>query len=119
MHRARLVFLLTTLLVGGLRAAGAQPAAPVPVSDGDRALLRVMPLPAFAEFGAGSLDLRRGLSTVGVRCVDPRVARALVRFGRHLAQARGRTRGVTGSRAAFTVSCARRANSVQQPVEDE
>jgi hexosaminidase len=116
--RVRLVVPLILVLLAGVRSAGAQP-APFPVSDGDRALLRVMPLPASAEFGAGSLDLRRGLSTVGVRCTDPRVARALVRFGRHLAQARGRTRGVTGSRAAFTVSCARRAGSIQQPVEDE
>src|SRR5688500_11349484 len=118
-HRSRLVVPLMSLLLGGAHVAGAQPAAFHPVSDGDRALLRVMPLPASAEFGAGALDLRRGLSTVGVRCGDARVARALVRFGRHLAQARGRTRGVTGSRAALTVSCARRAGSIQQPVEDE
>ena len=116
--RASLIVPLIPLLLAGALAAGAQP-APFPVSDGDRALLRVMPLPASAEFGAGALDLRRGLSTVGVRCPDPRVARALVRFGRHLAQVRGRTRGLTGSRADFTVSCARRAGSVQQPVEDE
>ena len=106
------------MLAGGIRVAGAQP-APLQISDGDRALLRVMPLPASAEFGAGSLDLRRGLSTVGVRCPDARVARALVRFGKHLAQARGRTRGVSGSRAGFTVSCARRAAPLQQAVEDE
>ena len=117
-HRARLVVLLIPMLLGA-RAARAQPAPAYPISDGDRDLLRVMPLPASAEFGAGALDLRRGLSTVGVRCADSRVARALVRFGRHLAQAKGRTRGVTGSRAAFTVSCARRAGSIQQPVEDE
>ena len=116
--RARLAVLPITMLLVGVRA-GAQDAAPAPLSDGDRAMLRVMPLPASAEFGAGSLDLRRGLSTVGVRCPDARVARALVRFGRHLSQARGRTRGVTGRRAGFTVSCARRGTGIQQPIEDE
>jgi hexosaminidase len=118
-HRARLVIPAITMLLGGVRAAAAQDASPAALSDGDRAMLRVMPLPMSAEFGAGSLDLRRGLSTVGVRCPDARVARALVRFGRHLTQARGRTRGVTGDRARFTVSCARRASPFQQPIEDE
>jgi hexosaminidase len=99
--------------------AGARPVAAQSISPGERAMLRVMPLPAKAEFGAGALDLRRGLTTVGVRCSDARVARALVRFGRHLAQLRGRARSVDGPRAEFTVSCGKRAGSVQQPVEDE
>ena len=78
-----------------------------------------MPLPVAAELNPGSLDLRRGLTTVGVRCPDARVARALVRFGRQLSQMRPRVPGVRGGRAAFTVSCARRGGSIQLPVEDE
>ena len=85
----------------------------------DRAELRLMPLPMAAELGAGSLDLRRGLTTVGVRCADYRVARALVRFGRQLTQMRPRTPSARGGRVAFSVSCAKRGGSIQQPVEDE
>jgi hexosaminidase len=119
--RAGLVALLVTTLVGP-RPARAQgdPAGPPPrILSADRAALRLMPLPVAAELGAGALDLRRGLTTVGVRCADARVARALVRFGRQLAQARPRTLGPRGDRAAFTVSCNRRAGSTQLPVEDE
>lgn len=78
-----------------------------------------MPLPVAAEIRPGSLDLRRGLTTIGVRCGDARVARALVRFGRQLTQMRPRVPGVRGGRAAFTVSCNRRVGSIQLPVEDE
>lgn len=119
--RAALAALLVTTLVGP-RTAGAQgnPAdRPPRILSADRAMLHLMPLPVAAELGAGALDLRRGLTTVGVRCSDARVARALVRFGRQLAQSRPRTLGPRGDRAAFTVSCNRRAGSVQQPVEDE
>ncbi|PYP78333.1 MAG: hypothetical protein DMD35_11685 [Gemmatimonadetes bacterium] len=120
--RSGLVVLLVPLLLLALRAADAQVEprnTPPRILSSDRAELHLMPLPVAAELNAGSLDLRRGLSTVGVRCPDARVARALVRFGRQLAQMRPRTPGVRGGRAAFSVSCARRAGSIQQPVEDE
>lgn len=120
---AGLAALLVTTLVGSLpRTAGGQenePGPPPRILSSDRAALHLMPLPVAAELGAGALDLRRGLTTVGVRCADSRVARALVRFGRQLAQARPRTVGRRGDRASFTVSCARRAGSIQLPVEDE
>jgi hexosaminidase len=120
--RAARLALLIAALSGGARTAGAQGDAsgstPL-LSAGDRALLRMMPLPVSAEFNMGALDLRRGMTTVGVRCSDPRVARALVRFGRNLSQLRGRVRSVGGGRASFTVSCSKRAGSIQQPVEDE
>jgi hexosaminidase len=119
--RAGLVVLLFAPLLVALHAASAQidAATPPRILSSDRASLRPMPLPVAAEFEAGSLDLRRGLTTVGVRCADARVARALVRFGRQLAQMRPPTPAVRGPRAAFTVSCSRRAGSIQQPVEDE
>ena len=123
MHtRAARLTLLIAALLGGAHTARAQAegSGGLPlVSAGDRALLRVMPIPVSAEFNAGALDLRRGMTTVGVRCSDPRVARALVRFGRNLSQLRGRVRSVGGGRASFTVSCSKRAGSVQLPVEDE
>jgi hexosaminidase len=119
--RVGLVVFLVPMLVA-LGAAGAQGergGAPPRILSSDRAELRLMPLPVAAELGAGSLDLRRGLTTVGVRCSDYRVARALVRFGRQLSQMRPRTPSARGGRVAFTVSCSRRAGSIQQPVEDE
>jgi len=113
---------LVPMLLLALRATGAQVEpgnTPPRILSSDRAELRVMPLPVAAELRAGSLDLRRGLTTVGVRCPDARVARALVRFGRQLSQMRPRTPAARGGRAAFSVSCAKRAGSIQQPVEDE
>lgn len=110
------------MLLVALRASEAQVEAgntPPRILSVDRAELRLMPLPVAAELKPGSLDLRRGLTTVGVRCADYRVARALVRFGRQLAQMRPRTPSVRGGRVAFSVSCAKRAGSTQQPVEDE
>ncbi len=110
------------MLFLALRAAGAQVESgnpPPRILSSDRAELRLMPLPVAAELRAGSLDLRRGLTTVGVRCADARVARALVRFGRQLSQMRPRTPAARGGRAAFSVSCAKRAGSIQLPVEDE
>ena len=118
---ARLSLLIAALSVG-VRTADAQTDASgtLPLlAPGDRALVRMMPIPASAEFNAGALDLRRGMTTVGVKCSDARVARALVRFGRHLSQLRGRLRNVGGGRASFMVSCSKRAGSVQLPVEDE
>ena len=120
--RVGLVALFVPMLLLALRAAGAQVESgnpPPRILSSDRAELRLMPLPVAAELRAGSLDLRRGLTTVGVRCADARVARALVRFGRHLSQMRPRTPAARGGRAAFSVSCAKRAGSIQQPVEDE
>jgi hexosaminidase len=119
--RAGLVALFVSALLAALRAAGAQDdgATPPRILSVDRADLRLMPLPVAAEIRAGSLDLRRGLTTIGVRCGDARVARALVRFGRQLSQMRPHVPGVRGGRAAFTVSCNRRVGSVQLPVEDE
>ena len=120
--RTVLFALPIAVLIAGARSVAAQgtPSGTLPLlSAGDRALLRMMPLPVSAEFNAGALDLRRGMTTVGVKCSDPRVARALVRFGRQLSQMRGRIRGVGGGRASFMVSCAKRAGSVQLPVEDE
>jgi hexosaminidase len=118
--RAGLVALLVPTLCA-LRAAGAQGDANTPprILSVDRADLHLMPLPVAAEIRPGSLDLRRGLTTIGVRCGDARVARALVRFGRQLTQMRPRVPGVRGGRAAFTVSCNRRVGSIQLPVEDE
>jgi hexosaminidase len=119
--RAGLVALLIPTLLGALHSAGAQGDATTPprILSVDRADLRLMPLPVAAEIRPGSLDLRRGLTTVGVRCGDARVARALVRFGRQLTQMRPRVPGVRGGHASFTVSCNRRVNSIQLPVEDE
>ncbi|MFL5619610.1 MAG: beta-N-acetylhexosaminidase [Gemmatimonadaceae bacterium] len=119
--RTGLVALIVPALLCAIRAAGAQVegATPPRILAIDRADLRLMPLPVAAEISAGSLDLRRGLTTVGVRCGDARVARALVRFGRQLSQMRPRVPGVRAGRASFTVSCARRVGSVQLPVEDE
>ena len=118
--RAGLVALLVPMLLAAPRAAEAQVGGGTPprILSIDRAELRLMPLPVAAELHPGSLDLRRGLTTVGVRCPDARVARALVRFGRQLTQMRPRTPSVRG-RAEFTVSCARRGGSIQLPVEDE
>jgi hexosaminidase len=119
--RACLLALAVPTLLTPLRATDAQDDASTPprILSVDRADLHLMPLPVAAEIHAGSLDLRRGLTTVGVRCGDPRVARALVRFGRQLSQMRPRVPGVRGGRAAFTVSCNRRVGAVQYPVEDE
>jgi hexosaminidase len=119
--RAGLVALLVPTLLGAPRAAAAQGDATTPprILSVDRADLHLMPLPVAAEIRPGSLDLRRGLTTIGVRCGDARVARALVRFGRQLTQMRPRVPGVRGGRAAFTVSCNRRVGSIQLPVEDE
>jgi hexosaminidase len=119
--RAGVVALVLMTFVGPRPAGGQENASGPPprILSSDRAALHLMPLPVAAELGAGALDLRRGLTTVGVRCADPRVARALVRFGRQLAQSRPRTVGPRGDRASFTVSCARRAGSTQLPVEDE
>jgi hexosaminidase len=119
--RTGLVALLLPTLLCAPRAAGAQVDGGTPprILSIDRADLHLMPLPVAAEIHPGSLDLRRGLTTVGVRCPDARVARALVRFGRQLSQMRPRVPGVRGGRAAFTVSCAKRGGSIQQPVEDE
>src|SRR6476661_2049462 len=113
--------LLVPTLLCALRTAGAQGDATTPprILSADRADLHLMPLPVAAEIRPGSLDLRRGLTTIGVRCGDARVARALVRFGRQLSQMRPRTPGVRGGHAAFTVSCSRRVGSIQLPVEDE
>ena len=113
-------FVPVILLAARVAGAQADPGnTPPRILSTDRAELRVMPLPVAAELRAGSLDLRRGLTTVGVRCSDARVARALVRFGRQLTQMRPRTPSARGGRAAFSVSCAKRAGSIQQPVEDE
>jgi hexosaminidase len=119
--RACLLALAVPTLLTPLRATDAQDDASTPprILSVDRADLHLMPLPVAAEIHAGSLDLRRGHTTVGVRCGDPRVARALVRFGRQLSQMRPRVPGVRGGRAAFTVSCNRRVGAVQYPVEDE
>ncbi|HKP15585.1 MAG TPA: family 20 glycosylhydrolase [Gemmatimonadaceae bacterium] len=113
-------FVPVLLLAPRVTEAQADPGKTPPrILSTDRTELRVMPLPIAAELRAGSLDLRRGLTTVGVRCPDARVARALVRFGRQLTQMRPRTPSARGGRAAFSVSCAKRAGSIQQPVEDE
>ena len=120
--RIGLVAFVVPMLLLALRAAGAQADpgnTPPRILSSDRAELRLMPLPVAAELGAGSLDLRRGLTTVGVRCADYRVARALVRFGRQLTQMRPRVPSARGGRVAFSVSCAKRARAIQQPVEDE
>ena len=123
MHfRASLLAFTVPMLLLAPRAAGAQADpgdTPPRILSTDRAELRLMPLPMAAELGAGSLDLRRGLTTVGVRCADYRVARALVRFGRQLTQMRPRTPSARGGRVAFSVSCAKRGGAIQQPVEDE
>ena len=119
--RAGLVALLLSTVLAAPRSARAQDdgATPARILSVDRADLHLMPLPVAAELRPGSLDLRRGLTTIGVRCGDARVARALVRFGRQLTAMRPHTPGVRGGRAAFTVSCNRRVGSVQLPVEDE
>ena len=120
--RVGLVALLFPTLLVARRSARAQVpdgTTPPRILANDRADLRVMPLPVAAEINAGALDLRRGLTTVGVLCSDPRVARALVRFGRQLSQMRPRTPAMRSGRAAFTVSCAKRVGSTQLPVEDE
>src|SRR5690349_4618645 len=119
--RAALVALLLSALLSALRKAGAQNDATVPprILSVDRMDLRLMPLPVAAEIRPGSLDLRRGLTTVGVRCGDPRVARALVRFGRQLTAMRPQVPIARAGRVAFTVSCSRRVGSTQLPVEDE
>jgi hexosaminidase len=119
--RAGLLALVVPTLLAALRTASAQVegGAPPRILSADRAELRLMPLPVAAELQPGSLDLRRGLTTVGVRCPDARVARALVRFGRQLSQMRPRASSGRGGRAGFTVSCARRGGSMQLPVEDE
>jgi len=109
----------TLLLAPHAALAQVEGGAPPRILSVDRAELRLMPLPVAAEIHSGSLDLRRGLTTVGVRCPDARVARALVRFGRQLSQMRPRTPSVRGERAEFTVSCSRRGGSIQLPVEDE
>ena len=119
--RAGLVALLAPTLLALPRTVHAQDdgATPPRILSADRADLHLMPLPVAAEIRAGSLDLRRGLTTIGVRCGDARVARALVRFGRQLTQMRPQVPGVRGGRAAFTVSCNRRVGSTQLPVKDE
>jgi hypothetical protein len=91
------------ILLAAARSAFAQSdaAGPPPrILATDRAELRVVPLPVAVDHGAGSLDLRRGLTSVGVHCLDRRVARALVRFGQQLSQARGRMPASPSWRAA-------------------